>query len=144
MHTSQDRHIVILGGGFAGVNLARKMEGITGIQVTVVDQNNYNFFTPLLYQVATGLLEVSSISLPFRTLFEGKKNIHFRLGEVLSVSPQTRTVSLSTGNLQYDELVIAIGTQSNFFGIESIARKSLPMKTIYDAVALRNYLLQQF
>ncbi len=144
MSTSQDRKIVILGGGFAGVNLAQKLQGAAGIEVTVVDQNNYNFFTPLLYQVATGLLEVSSISLPFRTLFEGKKNIHFRLGELLSVSPEARTVALSTGTLHYDELVIAIGTQSNFFGMETISEKSLPMKTIYDAVALRNYLLQQF
>ena len=144
MSISQDRHIVILGGGFAGVNLAQKLQGAPGIQVTVVDQNNYNFFTPLLYQVATGLLEVSSISLPFRTLFEGKKNIHFRLGEVFSVSPETKTVTLSTGILAYDELVIAIGTQSNFFGNENIRQHSLPMKTIYDAIALRNYLLQQF
>ncbi len=144
MPITQDRKIVILGGGFAGVNLAQKLKGVAGIQVTIIDQNNYNFFTPLLYQVATGLLEVSSISLPFRSLFEGAKNIHFRLGKVLSVSRETKTVELSTGTVPYDELVIAIGTKSNFFGNENIQQKSLPMKTIYDAVDLRNYLLQQF
>ena len=78
----EDKKIVIIGGGFAGINLARKMGGKKGAQVTLVDRNNYNFFPPLLYQVATGMLDVSSISIPFRTLLRGKKNLHFRLGEL--------------------------------------------------------------
>jgi NADH dehydrogenase len=76
----KDKHIVIIGGGFAGINLAKEMSGAKGLKVTLVDRNNYNFFPPLLYQVATGMLDISSITIPFRTLFNKKKNLDFRLG----------------------------------------------------------------
>lgn len=139
----KDRKIVIIGGGFAGINLARNMGGKTGVQVTLVDKNNYNFFPPLLYQVATGMLDVSSISIPFRTLFTGKKNLHFRLGELQEVVPSENKVKLSTGELSYDYLVIATGTKANYFGMENIQKNSLPMKTIDDAIKLRNFLIME-
>ena len=137
----KDKKVVIIGGGFAGVNLAKKLGGTKGIQVTLVDRNNYNFFPPLLYQVATGMLDVSSISIPFRTLLSGRKNLHFRLGELLEVVPNQNKIILSSGELQYDQLVIATGTKANYFGMENIQKHSLPMKNVDDAVKLRNYLI---
>lgn len=137
----EDKHIVIIGGGFAGINLATDLAGKEGIEVTLVDRNNYNFFPPLLYQVATGLLDISSICIPFRTLFKKKKNLHFRLGELQEVIADDNKVLLSSGELHYDYLVIATGTKSNFFGMENIKKNSLPMKTVDEAIVLRNYLI---
>lgn len=138
-----DKEIVIIGGGFAGVNLAKQLKNTDGIHVTLVDKNNYNFFPPLLYQVATGMLDVSSISTPFRTIFKDGDNINFRIGELQKVEPESNKVHLSTGELKYDALVIATGTQSNYFGMDNIEENALPMKTINDAVKMRNYLLQK-
>lgn len=137
-----DKHLVIIGGGFAGINLVKQLKNKTGIRVTLVDKNNYNYFPPLLYQVATGFLDVSSISTPFRTLIKGIDNIRFQMGELLEVKSESNTAVLTTGELQYDALVIASGTVSNFFGMENIEKYGLPMKTIEDAVEMRNYLLQ--
>ena len=138
-----NKKVVIIGGGFAGVNLAKQLKGVKGIHVTLVDRNNYNYFQPLLYQVATGMLEISSISTPFRSLFKGADNIRFRMGELHKIEPEHNRVQLSTGILQYDILVIATGTKSNFFGMENIEKNALPMKTIDDAVKMRNFLLQK-
>jgi len=138
-----EKRIVIIGGGFAGINLAKQLRNRKGFHITLVDKNNYNFFPPLLYQVATGMLDVSSISTPFRTLFKGAENIRFRMGELEKVEPHTKKVKLSTGELDYDLLVIATGTRSNYFGMENIEKNALPMKTIDDAVEMRNYLLQK-
>ncbi|MBJ7881414.1 NAD(P)/FAD-dependent oxidoreductase [Gelidibacter salicanalis] len=139
----KDQQIIIIGGGFAGINLAKKLSGAKGLQVTLVDRNNYNFFPPLLYQVATGMLDISSITIPFRTLFTKKKNLHFRLGELEAIDTETNTVQLSTGPLHYDYLVIATGTESNFFGMETIEKNALPMKNVNDAIKLRNYLIME-
>ncbi|MBO9681417.1 MAG: NAD(P)/FAD-dependent oxidoreductase [Flavisolibacter sp.] len=137
------KEIVIIGGGFAGINLARNLSNVKDFHVTLVDKNNYNFFPPLLYQVATGFLEASNISYPFRKLFHGKKNSNFRLGELQKIVPEENKVFLSTGELSYDYLVLATGTESNFFGIENIRRYALPMKTVDDAIEMRNTLLQK-
>lgn len=134
--------VVIVGGGFAGVNLALDLAKTPNVSVTLVDKNNYNFFPPLLYQVATGLLEVSSISIPFRTLFKQKKNLSFRIGELKRVNADEKTIEISTGTISYDYLVLATGTTTNFFGNKNIEEHSLPMKTIMDAIAMRNYLLR--
>ncbi|TXD84886.1 NAD(P)/FAD-dependent oxidoreductase [Subsaximicrobium wynnwilliamsii] len=139
----KEKHIVIIGGGFAGVHLAKELAGKKGVKVTLVDRNNYNFFPPLLYQVATGMLDISSISIPFRALFKGKKNLFFRLGEFEEVFPEANKVKLSTGELHYDALVIATGTVSNFFGMENIEKNALPMKTVNEAIKLRNYLIME-
>ncbi len=139
----EKKHIVIVGGGFAGINLAKHLGGEQGIEVTLVDRNNYNFFPPLLYQVATGVLDTASICIPFRTLFEGKKNLHFRLGELKEIVSAENKLILSSGELNYDYLVISTGTKSNFFGMDNIQKNSLPMKTVNDALALRNYLISE-
>lgn len=138
-----EKKIVIIGGGFAGVNLARHLVNREGFFITLVDKNNYNFFPPLLYQVAAGLLEYTNISTPFRTLFKGKRNFRFRLGELQRIDPAQKTVHLSTGQLKYDELVLATGTKSNYFGMENIEKNALPMKTIDDALEIQNHLLQK-
>ena len=137
------KEIVIIGGGFAGINLAEKLTDKDGIHVTLIDKNNYNFFPPLLYQVATGFLEVSNITYPFRKLFAGKKNISFRMASLEKIIPEENRIILSNGQLKYDSLVIATGTESNYFGIENIRKGGLPMKTIDDAVNIRNYILQK-
>ncbi len=139
----KDKHIIIIGGGFAGVNLAKELGGEKGLKVTLVDRNNYNFFPPLLYQVSTGMLDISSISIPFRTLFTGKQNLFFRIGELEEVLPEQNKIKLSTGDLDYDVLVIATGTKTNYFGMENIERNALPMKTVNDAIKLRNYLIME-
>ncbi len=136
-----DKEIVIIGGGFGGINLAKRLANTKGFHVTLVDKNNYNFFPPLLYQVATGFLEVSNISYPFRKLFHHKKNIRFRMGELIKILPDENKIELSTGTIGYDCLVLATGTETNFFGIENIRRSALPMKTVDDAIEMRNTLL---
>lgn len=135
------KEIVIIGGGFAGINLTKRLANAKGIHVTLVDKNNYNFFPPLLYQVATGFLEVSNICYPFRKLFHYKKNISFRLGELLKIVPEQNKVVLSTGELSYDYLVLATGTESNYFGMGNVRQSALPLKTVDDAIDMRNYLL---
>ena len=136
-------NIVIIGGGFAGINLANGLAGKAGYHVTLVDRNNYHFFPPLLYQVSTGFLEPSNISYPLRKLFRKADNISFRLGELQQVVPAQKKVILSTGELYYDFLVIASGAATNYFGMANVQRNALPMKTLNDALGLRNHLLAQ-
>ena len=136
-------NIVIIGGGFAGVNLALGLSKNNKFEVTLVDKNNYNFFPPLIYQVATAFLEPSSISYPFRKLFSGKENINFRMGEFLSVVPNENKVILSNGVLSYDFLVFATGAETNFFGMENVKNNATPMKTLEDAIGMRNKMLLQ-
>ena len=136
------KRVVIVGGGFAGINLALGLAGNKNFLVTLVDKNNYNYFSPLLYQVATGMLQVSSITLPFRTLFKGKSNLIFRIGELLSIDSKANSIQLTNGQLEYDHLVLAMGTTTNFFDNGNIQRNALPMKTLNDALKIRNTLLE--
>lgn len=135
-------HIVIIGGGFAGINLAKALTNVKGITVTLVDKNNYNFFPPLIYQVATAFLEPSSISYPFRKFFAGKKNLQFRLGELLKVIPNENKIILTNGELSYDQLVFATGAETSYFGMENVKKNAIPMKTLNDAIEMRNTLLK--
>jgi len=135
--------IVIVGGGFAGVNFAQGLAGNKNFDVTLVDKNNYNFFPPLIYQVATAFLEPSSISYPFRKLFRNAGNIRFRMGEVLSVDMAANKVQLHNGELEYDRLVFATGAETNYFGMENVRKNAIPMKTLNDAIEMRNKLLQR-
>ncbi|REG97954.1 NAD(P)/FAD-dependent oxidoreductase [Flavobacterium aquicola] len=135
-------HIVIIGGGFAGINLAKELTDQKGIEVTLVDKNNYNFFPPLIYQVATAFLEPSSISYPFRKFFAGKKNLQFRLGELQKVVPSENKIILNNGELHYDQLVFATGAETSYFGMENVKKNAIPMKTLNDAIEMRNALLK--
>ncbi len=134
--------IVIIGGGFAGINLAKELTNEKGIEVTLVDKNNYNFFPPLIYQVATAYLEPSSISYPFRKFFAGKKNLQFRLGELQRVIPSENKIILNNGELRYDYLVFATGAETSYFGMENVKKNAIPMKTLNDAIEMRNTLLK--
>jgi NADH dehydrogenase len=136
------KKVVVIGGGFAGINLANGLAGKKNFHVTVVDRNNYNFFPPLLYQIATGYLEPSNICYPFRRLWRGKKNISFHMAEFQKVIPSKNKVILTTGEMSYDYLVFATGTKTNYFGLENVQKNALPMKTLNDALELRNYFLQ--
>ena len=135
------KKVVIVGGGFAGINLAQKLSRNKAFEITLVDKNNYNFFPPLLYQVATGFLEASNISYPFRKFFQDKKNLRFSLGEFKRVIPELNKIETDSCELFYDYLVFATGTESNFFGMENVKKNSVPMKTVQDALVLRNFVL---
>ncbi|MFA6083495.1 NAD(P)/FAD-dependent oxidoreductase [Mucilaginibacter sp.] len=131
--------VVIAGGGFAGVNLAEKLLKDKRFTITIIDRNNYNYFPPLLYQVATGFLDPSSISYPYRKLFRNER-IAYRMAEVSGVSPGAKILYLDNGQVTFDYLVFASGVKSNFFGIDSIAQNAIPMKTVDDALRMRNIL----
>jgi NADH dehydrogenase len=135
------KNIVVVGGGFAGLKFVQQMFNNKYYNVTLVDKNNYNYFTPLLYQVATGFLDASSISYPFRKLFRGK-GIQFRLAEVIHVDTENQIVHLDQGELTYDHLVFAAGAKANFFGNESVTANAIPLKGIEDALHMRNELIQ--
>ena len=131
----------VVGGGFAGVILTKRLSKDKRFHITLVDKNNYHFFPPLLYQVAAAFIEPSNISYPFRRMFQEKKNLRFHLGSFVKVNPGNNTIETDTGVISYDYLVLAVGTESNFFGLENVRRQALPMKTIDDALNLRNHLL---
>ena len=135
--------IVIVGGGFGGVNLAKALANTKGFEVLLIDKNNYNFFAPLIYQVATAFLDPTSISYPFRKLFAGKHNIGFRLGDVKKIVPEQNKIVLEDGEVQYDQLVFATGAETNYFGMENVKQHAIPMKTLSDALEMRNRLLEQ-
>ncbi|MCB0427329.1 MAG: NAD(P)/FAD-dependent oxidoreductase, partial [Mangrovimonas sp.] len=127
--------------GFAGLEFIKRIGNSNSYNITLVDVNNYNFFPPLIYQVSTGFMEPSAISYPFRKILRDKRSVRFRLGALQRVVPSENKVILSNGELSYDILVMATGTESNFFGNKNIEDYSLPMKTISDALSLRNVIL---
>ena len=135
------KRIVVVGGGFAGLEFVKRLGNSSEYKIILVDSNNYNFFPPLIYQVSTGFMEPSAISYPFRKILRKLKNVRFRLGSLERVVPEENKIVLSNGEFEYDILVMATGTESNFFGNQNIKEKSLPMKTISDALSLRNTIL---
>ncbi len=140
--TSQKR-IVIIGAGFGGLKLAQKLMG-KGYQVVLIDKNNYHQFQPLFYQVATSGIEPSSILFPLRKVFQKRKEMFIRVAEVESVDPDKKELQTSLGTVWYDFLVIATGVNSNFFGMKNMEEYSIPMKSVSEAMALRNRLLMSF
>jgi NADH dehydrogenase len=137
----QKKRIIIIGGGFAGINLAAKLSD-SNYEVIVIDRNNYHNFQPLLYQVATGGLEPDSIAYPLRRIFREMKNVKFRMANVKVIHPENNTIETSDETLEYDELVIATGSTTNFFGLEPDKNLLMPLKSVPDALNLRSYLLQ--
>lgn len=135
--------MVILGGGFAGINLIKRLSK-ERVQLVLFDRNNYHTFQPLLYQVATAGLEPDSIADPLRKQLEPVKNFYFRMGEVFSIHPEEKLIKTEIGTLTYDYLVIATGTKTNFFGNNSIMQNAFPLKQIPQALDLRSHLLQNF
>lgn len=139
-HTDKKR-IVIVGGGLGGLELAFKLVD-DDYQVVLIDKNNYHQFPPLIYQVASGGLEPSSISFPFRRLFQGRKDFFFRMAKVESVNTDKKTINTTVGEIDYDYLVMAFGAKTNFFGNKDIEATTLPMKSVSEAMRLRNTILR--
>lgn len=138
----EKKNIVLIGGGFAGLNFLKQLYNNQFYKITLVDKNNYNYFTPLVYQVATSFLEPASISYPFRKMLQGS-DIAFRMAEVETVDTAKQLVYLSDGGaVAYDILVFAAGTRTNFFGNQSIQHNAFSLKGIDDALNLRNELIR--
>lgn len=135
------KRIVIVGGGLGGLELAFKLVD-DDYQVVLIDKNNYHQFPPLIYQVASGGLEPSSISFPFRRLFQGKKDFFFRMAKVESVNTDKKIINTTVGEIDYDYLVMAFGAKTNFFGNKDIEATTLPMKSVSEAMRLRNTILR--
>lgn len=133
--------VVIVGGGLGGLHLAQSLRN-TDFQVVLVDKNNYNQFPPLIYQVASAGLEPSNISFPFRRMFQGWKNFFFRLGEVKSIDPAENAIQTTIGTIHYKYLVLAAGATTNFFGNDNVERHTYPMKTVTEAMSLRNKIFE--
>ncbi len=135
------KKIVIIGGGFGGIELAKKLKS-ENVDIVILDKHNYHTFQPLLYQVATGGLEADSIAFPIRKIFKGQKNLKFRVTEVKKVVPEENKLATTIGDIEYDYLVIATGSTSNFFGQTEISQNAMPMKSIPEALNLRSLILQ--
>ena len=138
------KRVVIVGAGFGGLQLARKLASRNEFQVVLINKNNFHEFQPLYYQVATSGLEASSILFPLRAVFQDCKNVHIRVTTVTEVHPATKTIDTDLGPIEYDYLVVATGADTNFFGMQNIIERALPMKSVSEAIALRNRMLQSF
>ena len=135
--------VVVIGGGFGGIQLAKTLRN-KDVQVVIVDKNNYHTFQPLLYQVATSVLESESIAYPIRKVFKNAKNVFFRLGEVTKIDPEVNKIYLGNDELSYDHLVLATGAKTNFFGNDGLIVNAMPMKSIIEALDLRSMILHNF
>jgi len=137
-------HVVIVGMGFGGLSAARILANKPGVTVTLVDRNNYHLFQPLLYQVATASIEQEAIAYPVRSIAGGWKNARFFLAEVTGFDFKKRVVKTSDGPLAYDSLIIAAGAVTSYFGLKSVEKHAYELKTLPDAVTLRNQVLTVF
>ena len=135
-------NVVIVGAGIGGVRAAQELAGKRNVHVTLLDRNNYQLFPPLLYQVSTATLATGEIAYPVREFFRSCRNVDFRLGEVTGVDVKAREVVTEHGRVPYDYLVLAAGSTTNFFGNEEVARHAFPMKTMEEALAIRNQLIR--
>ena len=135
--------VVIIGGGFAGVQLVRSLAN-KNVQVILIDKHNYHTFQPLLYQVSSSGLEPDSIAYPLRKIIKKHKTTFFRLAEVEQILPEKKSIKTSTGDIQFDYLVIATGTKTNYFGNDAIKTHSMPMKSVPQALNIRSLILQNF
>lgn len=135
--------IIIIGGGFGGIQLAKRLKD-KEVNILMLDRHNYHTFQPLLYQVATGGLEPDSIAFPLRKVFQDQKNLKFRMANVTQINSESNSITTSIGDFKYDYLVIATGSETNFFGQKEIEHYSMPMKTVPEALNLRSLILQNF
>jgi len=139
--TSRYPQIVIVGGGFGGLEVAKALAD-KPVDVLMVDKQNYHTFQPLLYQVATGSLEAGSIAFSLRKNFDNQKNFRFKMAEVTGVNPDNNTIDTTVGEIPYDYLIIATGSTTNFFGNKDVEHNAMPMKSIAEALNLRYLMLQ--
>ena len=144
MHQEVFMKVVIAGGGFGGMRLAKKLNNRAGFEVVLVDRFNYHQFQPLFYQVATGGLDASNISFPLRKVFHRSKNVRIRLAEIMRINTAEKILVTDQEEISYDVLVLAMGAGTNFFGQDSIATHAFTMKSTVEALQLRYQLLQNF
>jgi len=137
------KRIVIIGGGFGGLHLAKSLKN-KGFQVVMLDKNNYHTFQPLLYQVATAGLEPDSIAYPIRKIFKSTDHFYFRMADVSEVIADKKLVVTNIGTVEYDYLVLATGTTTNFFGMQELEEHAMSMKSVSEALDLRSLMLQNF
>jgi NADH dehydrogenase len=137
------KKIIIVGGGFAGLHLAKKLSN-TSYNVLLIDKQNHHQFQPLFYQVASARLEPSNISFPFRKVFQRSKNIDIRMGELTKIIPSENNIETTAGTFNYHFLVLATGCKTNYFGNEQISRHALSMKSTEEAIHIRNEILLDF
>lgn len=140
---NQKKRVVIVGGGLGGLRLAEDLYG-SGMQVVLIDKNNFHQFPPLIYQIASAGIDPSSISFPFRQIFRKRKDFYFRMAEARMVDTEKKILQTSIGKIDYDYLVLAAGATTNFFGNKNIEEWAIPMKTVPEAMGLRNALLSNF
>jgi NADH:ubiquinone reductase (H+-translocating) len=141
---TNQKKVIIIGAGFGGLQLAQNLAGDDDFQVILFDKNNYHQFQPLFYQVATAGLEPSAISFPLRLAFHNYPNVHVRVAQVTKIVTEQNLIQTDLGDINYDYLVLAIGADTNFFGNKNIEEKALPMKSVGEALGLRNRLLESF
>jgi NADH dehydrogenase len=137
------RRLVVVGAGFAGLKLVEKLKG-SDFQIVLIDRNNFHQFQPLFYQVATAGLEPSAIAFPLRRMFQKSHQVIIRLTEVINISVETKTILTTAGDLTYDVLVVATGAATNFFGMEQLAERAFGMKTVGEALGIRNTILKNY
>lgn len=135
------KRVVIVGGGFAGIELAKHLKD-SSVEVMLVDRHNYHTFQPLLYQVATGALDAETIAFPIRRIFQRHKNLNFRLADVLKINAEKNSIDTTIGEITYDYLVLATGATTNFFGDKQLEHFTMGMKSIPEALNLRSMILQ--
>ena len=140
---NQKKRVVIVGGGLGGLRLAEDLYG-SGMQVVLIDKNNFHQFPPLIYQIASAGIDPSSISFPFRQIFRKRKDFYFRMAEARMVDTEKKILQTSIGKIDYDYPVLAAGATTNFFGNKNIEEWAIPMKTVPEAMGLRNALLSNF
>lgn len=136
--------VVIMGGGFGGLKLARSLNNKAGFQIYLLDKYNYHQFQPLFYQVATAGLDASNISFPLRKVFHKSNNVHFRMAEVKEIISAENKVLTDIGEFNYDILVLATGADTNFFGNQNLIENTFPMKSTVEAIQIRHRLIQNF
>ena len=135
--------VVIIGGGFGGLQLAKSLKK-GRFQLVMIDRNNFHTFQPLLYQVATAGLEPDSVAYPIRKIFNRQQNFFFRMAEVLNIDTGQQLISTNIGELSYDHLVIASGSTTNYFGMKDVEQHAMSMKSVSEALDLRSLILQNF
>ena len=140
---TERKRVVIIGAGFAGISLAKKLRRLP-VQVVVIDKHNYHTFQPLLYQVSTGGLEPDSIAYPIRKILKKLHNFYFRLATVNTIDPELKEIHTDIGKITYDYLVIATGTRTNYFGNTEIQENAMSMKSVPQALNIRSLMLQNF